>query len=471
MLFNSLEFILFIALFFVLWPFLRTTNTVRWVYLTAASFVFYGWWDWRFIFLIVGNGLLVYTAALLMTRLPRLKTQLLVLSIVGNLSALVVCKYLNFGISNINVALSSIGLTTQLSHASFILPVGISFYTFQSMSYTIDVYRGELKPARSIFHFFAYLAMFPQLIAGPIVRAAHLLPQLQRAIIPTEQQRWDGLQFIVRGYFKKVVIADTVAPSVERAFSGNLGESSPVFWWVVMGLFAIQIYCDFSGYSSIAQGLAKWMGYEFATNFDHPYTASSMQQFWSRWHISLSTWFRDYVYIPLGGSRSGTLLTHRNIWITMLLSGLWHGASWTFVAWGGLHAALLSFERVTRWPDRLSRVIGGRVLQTVIVLGLTLITWVFFRAESIGQAAAIVASMFNITNWDTGALSLVLDRKIVLVSAILIIREAYVYANLQTIRLPKIGFGGGAGAFSTACLIVACVFFRGPGTAFIYYQY
>ena len=213
------------------------------------------------------------------------------------------------------------------------------------MSYTIDVYREEIRPTRNIFQFFAFLSFFPHLVAGPIVRASFLMPQLENWRAPSVESRWTGLRLIIGGYFKKNFVADTLAGVVNEAFSSNVTAHSGLYWWTVMTAFALQIYCDFSGYSDIARGVARWIGYEFPINFDHPYTARRLSEFWRRWHISLSAWFRDYVYFPLGGSRKGEWLMYRNIWITMLLSGVWHGASWNFAIWGALHAAFLSIEK------------------------------------------------------------------------------------------------------------------------------
>ena len=223
------------------------------------------------------------------------------------------------------------------------------------MSYTIDVYRGRMKPVTNLFHFFAFLSMFPQLVAGPIVRARDLIPQLEKNRDTTEAERWDGLKLIVGGYFKKVVIADNLAPFVNTAFAAVPSPDSSLYWWLVIAAFAFQIFFDFAGYSDIARGLAKWMGYDFLVNFDHPYTSTSLREFWARWHISLSTWFRDYVYIPLGGSKKGESWGHVSMWMTMVISGLWHGAAFHFLVWGAVHALFLSIERITLWPERLKK--------------------------------------------------------------------------------------------------------------------
>ncbi len=475
MLFNSLIFILFGSLFFLIWPFLSRTRQTRWIFLIAASFVFYGWWDWRFLFLIIFSGGIDFLAALAIERYPQRKKPFLVLSLAGNLGALGIFKYSRFIAENLDLGLAALNLPFRLTGAipPFLgmVPVGISFYTFQSLSYSIDVYRGELRPTRNPFHFFAYLAMFPQLVAGPIVRAADLLPQLEQMPKTTPEDRSEGLRLIVHGYFKKMVIADNMAPMVDAAFGSASLETSSIYWWLIVTMFALQIYCDFSGYSDIARGLARWMGFRFSLNFNHPYASRSLREFWQRWHISLSTWFRDYVYIPLGGSKVGGPQTYRNLWITMMLSGLWHGAAWTFLAWSAVHSLFLSIERSTGWTRRLARHKGASLLLTSIVLVQVWVAWVFFRAESMGQAIAILGHMFSfrMTAFQP-------------VDALLFMKAAFLAIFWLAIEL-GIGFRlperFGAAAIRSrwaveirlALMITACLFMRGPGSAFIYFQF
>ncbi len=475
MLFNSLEFLVFFALFLGLWPLLRRGRNTRWAYLTAASLFFYGWWDWRYLFLLVGTGLIDYGAGLGMAAWPRWRKALLLASMGGNIGTLALFKYLDFGLTNANGLLHWLGCGVQLPLLHLTLPVGISFYTFQSMSYTIDVYRGELRPTRNVLHFFAFLSLFPQLVAGPIIRAADLLPQLLEVRRTTEEQRWAGLQLVVGGYFKKVVIADGLAPLVDVAFGDGTPTASGAYWWVVTAMFACQIYCDFSGYSDIARGLAKWMGYEFMVNFDHPYVATSFREFWARWHISLSTWFRDYVYIPLGGSRQGPGRAQLNMWFTMLASGLWHGASWTFVGWGVLHAAFLSLERVTRLPQRLSKVPGGRVLSWAVTLVGVLVAWVFFRAESLSQALAIVGAMFSPSVLDLAPVKAQFHWRALVLVALVVLRHAWFFPTGTWTWTPPAWLRWPLRrvlAPATVALVVwCCVYLRGPGHAFIYFQF
>jgi alginate O-acetyltransferase complex protein AlgI len=469
MLFNSLTFLIFGVLFFAAWPLAKGPRAVRWGFITVASFIFYGWWDWRFIFLILASGLLDYFCALGMERRPAWKRPLLVVSVIGNIGSLAAFKYITFLTVNANALLQAAG-GWQVPVIEAALPIGISFYTFQSMSYTIDVYRGKLTPTRNVLHFFAYLSMFPQLVAGPIIRASHLLPQLEEERKTTEEDRWQGLKLIAYGYFKKVVLADNLAPAVNLAFGSNLVEPSAPFWWLVVSMFALQIYFDFSGYSDIARGLGRWMGYDFPLNFDHPYKSISMREFWNRWHISLSTWFRDYVYIPMGGSRVGGLAFYRNIWITMILSGLWHGAAWHFVIWGGLHAFYVSLEKLTSWPQRLHRVPGGKLLSWLLVILMVWIGWVFFRAQTFEQAWEILVVMFNptlLTFPDLPLLFAVAAGALALGAANEVIHrfslERLYKPNKFSVRVLEPVY--------IALVLVACIYLRGPGSAFIYFQF
>jgi len=335
------------------------------------------------------------------------------------------------------------------------------------MSYTLDVYRGVLKPTRHIFHFFAYLSMFPQLVAGPIVRAKDILAQLAVRQHVSESDRWDGTRLILAGYFKKVVIADNLAYSVNYAFNSPQMSQSSLYWWAIITAFAFQIYCDFSGYSDIAIGLARWMGYRFKLNFNHPYIAHSIRDFWGRWHISLSTWFRDYVYIPLGGSKTGPLRGHINMWVTMVVSGLWHGAAWTFVIWGALHALYLSIERLTDWPEKLATSKTGMALCQVIVLIQVWIAWVFFRANDFTQAFSILKVMFSFNT--------VMDATIgfkalaILVSFGLWEFTHRIKGNLipQGILIPHPMAQVAVYSIVAAC----CIYLRGPGAEFIYFQF
>jgi len=471
--FNSLVFIIFATIFFILWPLLRRSNNIRWIYLVVASFIFYGWWDWRFLFLMSATGLTDFCAGLGMARFRKIKIIFLITSLVVNLSILGIFKYLDFGINNVNWLLKLFGWDVHLPQANLILPVGISFYTFQSMSYTIDIYRGRMFPTSNIFHFFAYLALFPQLVAGPIVRARDLLPQLKKAKPTTEQQRWEGLNLIAFGFFKKVVVADTLAATVNPAFNELANNQYSSFWWIIMIMFAFQIYCDFSGYSDIARGLGKWMGYDFMVNFRNPYIAGSFRDFWQRWHISLSTWFRDYVYFSLGGSRKGQMKSHINMWITMLISGLWHGASWHFIIWAALHSLFLSVERITKWPERIIKLPLGRHLATLTVFLLAVVAWVFFRAQSLGQAMTILGVMFNFSTFDVGILSRLIDNNAINVLLLMIGSQLFCHFGFDRAKwtTSKTRFKTAFDTLFIATVILMCVFMRVPSSTFIYFQF
>jgi len=490
--FHSSTFVIFATLFFLLWPAMRKNRNSRWGFLVVMSFIFYGWWDWRFLFLILGSGLLDFFAGLGMKRFPRGRRVFLILSILGNVGTLAVFKYTNFFIENANAITSFLHehastvssflhLPTDIPAVNLILPVGISFYTFQSMSYTIDIYRGQLKPTRNVLHFFAYLAMFPQLVAGPIVRAADLLPQLTEARSPSREQVWMGLRLIAFGLFKKTVLANNFAPYVVSAFSEPNAQAVGAGWWLVMILFSFQIYFDFSGYSDIARGLAKWMGYEFMLNFNKPYTATGFSDFWARWHISLSTWFRDYVYIPLGGNRRGATRSVVNLWITMLVSGMWHGASWLFLIWGVIHAMFLSIERLTRWNKWFGNGVIQRLVRAGIVFTVAMLAWVFFRAESLSQAWTILTQMFNPDIWtgltashflalrEVGTMTVPIHICLVALG-ILLYNIVIVLHDHRTFRLPT-RLQPIALMIILLVVLIACVFLRGPESTFIYFQF
>lgn len=472
MAFNSIAFLFFFFFFFLCWPFAKRTNNRKWIYLTATSLFFYAWWDWRFLFLFMGGGLVDYFSARCLGSDPRHKNIYLAVSILGRLGSLFTFKYAGFIAESIDrlslLAGFSLGLKSHLPAFTLLLPIGISFYTFQSLSYTIGVYRGEMKPVKNIFHFFAFLSLFPQLLAGPIVRAKHLIPQLAQDRPTTEEDRWAGTKLIAGGYFKKLVLADNLAPLVNAAFAAIPAPVSSLYWWLVMAAFAFQIYFDFSGYTDIARGIARLMGYDYLLNFNHPYRSQSLREFWTRWHISLSTWFRDYVYIPLGGSKKGEAQGHFNMWLTMLASGLWHGAALHFVAWGGLHALLLSVERVSKWPERLRRLPLGRGMANAVIIFQVLIAWVFFRSSDLYQAGHIIGAMLSFNGF-----GFEINDTLLLASACIVIGSIYELFDFhevtQNILSPQ--FYRFAEVSSVAILIACCIYLRGQGTQFIYFQF
>ena len=472
MIFNSIEFLLFGVLFFVLWPLLRTKNNSRWIFIVASSFLFYGWWDWRFLFLIIFSGLVDYFAGILMIQSPRQRKLILAFSLLANLGSIFVFKYSVFFATVLEDFASlfnfQIDMVEAIPEFALILPVGISFYTFQSLSYTIDIYRGRLKPTKNIFHFFAYLAMFPQLVAGPIVRAKDFLEQLRNHRIPSLTEKWNGTKMIVYGLFQKVVIADNLSFFIDSAYQGKSLYSGSAFWWFVCIAFSFQIYTDFSGYSLIARGLAKLMGYHFKMNFNHPYLSKSIKQFWSRWHISLSTWFRDYVYIPLGGSRKGPTIGILALVTTMLLSGIWHGANYTFLVWAGLHSLFLILERTTNYSRFLKKT---PLLLILLIFIQATLAWVYFRAPSIEKANEIMGQLFGFSPSDFGFIRFYFDSIVFLFLAIAL--ELVIYFKKTRVSFSQFYRKNQENydVILLALSIALILFFRGEGNQFIYFQF
>jgi D-alanyl-lipoteichoic acid acyltransferase DltB (MBOAT superfamily) len=395
MAFNSIEFLIFLAIVYSLYVVLahRPQNLM----LLVASYLFYGWWDWRFLSLIFFSTLFDYLVGL---GIPRCKTHaarraLISASVCMNLGLLGFFKYFNFFAESLVEMLNRAGVHADPVTLHIVLPVGISFYTFQAMSYTIDVYRGELKPARDFFDFALYISFFPQLVAGPIERATHLVPQVQNPRVITYLSVREGAWLILRGFFKKVVIADNLAEIADTVFNHPADHHGLA---VLLGVyaFAFQIYCDFSGYSDIARGCAKLMGFELMQNFRIPYLSGDPQEFWRRWHISLSTWLRDYLYIPLGGNKKGTLNTYRNLFLTMLLGGLWHGAAWNFVAWGAFQGLLLVVHRLVsgRHPPAPVSLLA-RLPKALMMFQFICLGWVFFRINEMADFPILMKNLFS----------------------------------------------------------------------------
>ncbi len=405
MLFSSLDFALFLpSVFLLYWVVPKRRVLLRNGVLLVASYVFYAWWDWRFLSLIVASSFVDYFVGLALERTdtPKNRKFLLSLSIVVNLGLLGTFKYFNFFMESVVGAFTFLGLPLEPATLDLVLPVGISFYTFQTMSYSIDVYRKRLQPTHKLIPFMAYVAFFPQLVAGPIERATNLLPQFSTSHRFDTPRAVDGLRQMLWGFFKKVVIADNCAPLVNEIFSNPSGYNGASLWLGAV-LFAFQIYGDFSGYSDIAIGTAKLFGFDLMQNFAFPYFARDIAEFWRRWHISLSTWFRDYVYIPLGGSRGGKLEQIRNTFAIFLISGLWHGANWTFLVWGLLHALyflpllLANRNRKHLGPIAIASQFPTptEVIRMFLTFALVVVAWVFFRAPNVGDAFAYVARMLD----------------------------------------------------------------------------
>ena len=395
MLFHTWTFLCFFVI--VLGGFHALRKTSLWVHwLLLASYVFYGWWNPYYLGLILYSTALDFLAVQMMDRSNARRRLWLWISIINNLSLLFFFKYAGFFISNLN-GLPGLNLPQPENLMPFgleyLLPVGISFYTFQSMSYTIDFYRGEIEREKSFVRFATFVSFFPQLVAGPIERARNLLPQFLRAPKVTREDFADGLSLFVLGLFKKLALANYLALYVERVY-GAPGDFGGGALALATFAFAWQIYFDFSGYTDMARGVARMMGFRLMLNFNNPYLAVSLGDFWSRWHISLSTWFRDYVYIPLGGNRKGGRRMYANLLATFIISGLWHGAAWTFLVWGMLHGlglvATRQLERSTWFRDRLPRFV-----KQIGVFLFVCFAWIFFRAESMSDAGLIISRIFS----------------------------------------------------------------------------
>lgn len=430
MLFNSVVFFLFLPAVFALHFAVRDR---RWqnAVLLIASYIFYGFWDYRFCGLLLGTSLLDYWSGLRIDSTPdrRRKKLFLAISLAGNLGVLGFYKYFNFFADSMAMLFAAVGLDINTTSLNIILPVGISFYTFQTLSYSIDIYRGHFKPKRDLLQYMAFVSFFPQLVAGPIERAKDLLPQFSSTRTFSHDAAIDGCRLMLWGFLKKMVLADNLGVIVNNTFAQSGASSAQLA--LATFCFAFQIYGDFSGYSDIAAGVASLFSIRLRRNFAYPYFSQSLSEFWHRWHISLSTWFRDYVFIPLGGSRGTSRRTARNILLTMLISGLWHGAAWHFVAWGFLHGGLLAASRLTL-RNRVSRASGPdnppapqtslipsaiilmRILRTFAII---CVGWIFFRADTLGRAIEIIAHIIEglfTTTFYVELVSLVAENRTVL---------------------------------------------------------
>lgn len=422
MLFPTLDFALFFLIVFALAWELRNHNEYRKVFLLGASYFFYGYWDWRFTALLAASSLINYIAGRLVgiTEDERQRKQLVAIAVALNLAILGFFKYYGFFLDSLVDLLAQTGLERDLPFLEIILPVGISFFTFQGISYVVDVYRRKVEPVATPLDIFLYISFFPQLVAGPIVRAADFLPQLRAEPRLNRQMVSLGIVLILLGLFKKMVVANYLATElVDQVFFDPSVYSGPDLALAVYA-YAVQIYCDFSGYSDIAIGVAALLGYRFKWNFNQPYRAASLKEFWRRWHISLSEWLRDYLYKPLGGSHGGAVRTWRNLFLTMLLGGIWHGAAWTFIIWGTIHGLALGVERfaanfrpgraaalamadpakgtlsaaVVPEPPAQSR--WSRAVGVLVTFHIVCLAWIFFRAESLEYA---LAYLNGLTNW------------------------------------------------------------------------
>lgn len=399
MLFNSSAFLAFYLLFFPIYWTVHKNIPVRNALILVASYFFYGSWDWRFLSLIFISTVIDFYCGQKIHQSEDSKTRkvFLALSLISNLGILVVFKYFGFFVSSFVDLMSALGIDANFTTLHIILPVGISFYTFQTMSYTIDIYRRSMTPANNFLDFAAFVSFFPQLVAGPIERAKALLPQIEKSTTFDFYQFRDGLYLILWGLFKKTLIADRLSVYVDIVYA-NPSSYTAVQCLIATLFFAVQIYCDFSGYSDIARGLAKTLGIELMVNFKAPYFSTSIREFWQRWHISLSTWFRDYVYIPLGGSKGSDFTFKRNILITFLLSGLWHGAAYTYIVWGLIHALGYFLDPHSKIQDK--KIFNSTALYTlsgfVWTIVFVILAWIFFRANSLNDAVIVLSNILSL---------------------------------------------------------------------------
>lgn len=387
MLFNSIDFMIFLpSIFLLYWGCFRNHIKARNLFLLIASYIFYGWWDWRFLSLIIVSSAIDYLLGnkIAESENPKTRKQFLLISLFTNLGILIFFKYSNFFIESFISSFSIFGAEFSYSPLNIILPVGISFYTFQTLSYTIDIYKRQFQPVKDPVSFFAFVSFFPQLVAGPIERAKDLLPQFESVKKFDYEEARKGMLLIIGGLFKKIVIADRLAVYINNVYGGGTADGISVSVAVIF--FAFQLYLDFSAYSDIAIGVAKLFGFNLSTNFRRPYLASSFSDFWKRWHISLSSWFRDYVYIPLGGNRKGKRRTMLNLMTVFVLSGLWHGASWNFVIWGSLNGLfILTLDKYL--PDAKSGI--KRIIAPLVIFSAWALSLVFFRAQTFTEAIDI----------------------------------------------------------------------------------
>jgi len=484
MLFNSIEFVIFLPIVFAIYWLLRNYLKPQNLFVVLASYVFYGWWDWRFLLLIAFTSLCSYASGLLIQKSQISNDQSpiaklwLWLNIVLNLGILAVFKYYDFFVTEFITTFFAESVQPSLINSftlKIILPVGISFYTFQALSYSIDVYRGNIKPTKDIIAFFAFISFFPQLVAGPIERATNLLPQFLQKRMFSYEQGVDGMRQILWGLFKKIVVADNCAMYVDQVWTTYDTQSGSTLFLAAI-LFTFQIYGDFSGYSDIAIGTAKLFGIKLMRNFNNPYFSRDIAEFWRRWHISLTTWFRDYVYIPLGGSRVGKWKIVRNTFVIFLLSGFWHGANWTFIAWGAYHALLflplilLGMNRKytnqvaeERWLPNVKEM--GQILLTFM---LAVVGWIIFRATSISEAWSIMKGICDMSLFSLPMIIVGVKRTLFFIAVMLLVewidRDKEHALNLS-------GLPQWARFIVLYGVILVMLEFMGHSQSFIYFQF
>ncbi len=484
MLFNSLDFAIFLPIVFILYWFVTTKNLKLQNFLiVVASYFFYGWWDWRFLSLILFSTLVDYLVGIMLAKEENetKRKALLWISVLVNLGFLGFFKYYNFFLDNFTTAFSFFGTKIHSNSLNIILPVGISFYTFQTLSYSIDVFRRKLEPTKDFIAFAAFVSFFPQLVAGPIERAANLLPQFYKKRTFNYSKAVDGMRQILWGLFKKIVIADNCAKYANLIFNNSDDYNGST---LVLGalFFTFQIYGDFSGYSDIAIGTSRLFGFNLKQNFAFPYFSRDIAEFWRRWHISLSTWFRDYLYIPLGGSRCGNWMQIRNIFIIFIVSGFWHGPNWTFIVWGGLNALyFLPLLVLNKNRQHLDIVAKGKYLPTIkellsigFTFSLTVFAWIFFRAENIGHAFRYISEIFSVSLFQLPSIKQGISSSFYIVLLVLIFtiiewlgrRKQFALANFEN-EVPQFIRWG----FYTIILSSIILNLHEEKTTFIYFQF
>lgn len=477
MLFNSFEFALFLPIVFLLYWFVFGKNLrLQNIFIVTISYLFYGWWDWRFLLLIALTSGASYLSGTLIEKYRDQKHARFIAAsnIILNLLILCTFKYFNFFSENLSKLVSVFGVELDWVTLDFLLPVGISFYTFQALSYTIDVYKRKLEPTHDVVSFFAYVSFFPQLVAGPIERATNLLPQFYRSRSFDYIKAVDGMRQILWGLFKKIVIADNCASIANRIFDNPADQSGST---LLLGAiyFTFQIYGDFSGYSDIAIGTARLFGFNLMQNFNFPYFSRNIAEFWRRWHISLTTWFRDYIYIPLGGNRGSKAKVIRNTFIIFLVSGFWHGANWTFIAWGAYHALLflplLLIGNNRKYTDTVAqnRAMPSilELIQMAVTFFLVVIGWVLFRAQSMSAAFEYISGIFS---WSLFTKPAEIDIYCILFIMLLLLIEWIGRRNLFAIHNIPIKYKPIRWAVYIL-LIWIMIEFGGAQETFIYFQF
>ncbi|AOW20049.1 MBOAT family O-acyltransferase [Urechidicola croceus] len=470
MLFNSFVFFFFLSIILPIFYALPSKKSKN-IFLLICSYFFYGYWDWRFCFLLLTSTIIDFIIGekIFSSSSDNKRKWLLRLSLFTNLGILCVFKYFNFFIENFKTIADNLNFKLDFIHLNILLPIGISFYTFQTLSYTIDIYNKKIKPTNNFVDFALFVSFFPQLVAGPIERAKTLLPQLSKKLNPSFTQIKQGITLIILGLFRKVMIGDTAGRYVDHIFNDlSLYKSIEIIAAII--LFSIQIYADFSGYSHIARGTAKLLGVELMKNFEQPYFSQNIAKFWRRWHISLSTWLRDYLYFPLGGNRKGLSRTYLNLMITMLLGGLWHGASWNFVIWGGLHGVYLilykMYHRFQSKKNSKSKLINfGNYILTFF---LVTFTWLFFRSENYESTEMIFS---KIINWETSEYFYLFLRVIcsylVVVFSIDYIEYKYGHTSVLKLKSNLVIIGILSGLF----LVTLMYMFQADSLPFVYFQF